>query len=50
MVKVKLTLTDAEGHSLGQRSQKLTNGHISQAITLTDIIYLVSSYNKKIDI
>ena len=38
MIKTKVTLTDDEGHSEGQISQKGTNGHILQTITLTDII------------
>ena len=38
MIKVKVTLKDAEGHRLSSKVTKITNCHISQALTLTDIV------------
>ena len=45
MIKMKVTLTDYIGE--GQMSQKLTKGHISQSITITDIIHSTKVQYKK---
>ena len=48
MIKIKKTLTDDEGHSRRSKVTKITNGHISQTITLTDIIPSTNvQYNKR---
>ena len=47
MIKMKVTLVDDEGHRRRSKVIKGTNGHISQTITLTDIIPVTMvQYNK----